>query len=216
MPIFQCEYVSQLSDSLFGVGTKESQAWFKEQRHTLRHDSSGVQKVVTRAAQQKRRHGLAGGEKDYNSSKGYLSRYRPHMDYAKRRSEGDPIGSGVTEAGCKVIFNQRMKQSGMRWSKKGGQWIVDLRTACRSKLWNRIWDRYLNSYDQLPEINQAQPFNCLAAAREIIGISATAPFLFWCKTALVIDKTHWSLFILFSIPFSIKISAKLMPAETGR
>ena len=98
-----CEYVSQLSDSLFGVGTKESQAWFKEQRHTLRHDSSGVQRVVTRAAQQKRRHGLAGGEKDYNSAKGYLSRYRPHMDYAKRRSEGDPIGSGVTEAGCKII-----------------------------------------------------------------------------------------------------------------
>ncbi len=119
-----CEYVSQLSDSLFGVGTKESQDWFKEQRHTLRHDTKGVQKVVTRAAQQKRRHGLAGSEKDYNSAKGYLIRYRAHMDYAKRRNEGDPIGSGVTEAGCKVIFNQRMKQSGMRWSKKGGKPIL--------------------------------------------------------------------------------------------
>lgn len=114
-----CEYISQLSDSLFGVGTKE---------------------------------------------KGYLSRYRAHMDYAKRRSGGDPIGSGVTEAGCKVIFNQRMKQSGMRWSKRGGQWIVDLRTACRSKLWPRIWDRYLTSFEQLPEINQAKPRKMPAAA----------------------------------------------------
>ena len=159
-----CEYVSQLSDSLFGVGTKGSQDWFKEQRHTLRHDTNGVRKVITRAAQQKRRQGLAGSEKDYNCAKNYLSRYRAHMDYAKRRSEGDPIGSGVTEAGCKVIFNQRMKQSGMRWSKKGGQWIVDLRTACRSKLWGRIWDRYLSSFDQLPEINQAYPSKTLAAA----------------------------------------------------
>ncbi len=159
-----CEYVSQLSDALFGVGTKESQDWFKEQRHTLRHDTNGVQKVVTRAAQQKRRHGLVGSAKDYNRAKGYLTRYRDHMDYAKRRTEGDPIGSGVTEAGCKVIFNQRMKQSGMRWSRRGGQWIVDLRTACRSRLWARIWDRYLNSFDRLPETNQANPFKRLATA----------------------------------------------------
>ena len=86
------------------------------------------------------------------------------MDYAKRRSEGDPIGNGVTEAGCKVILNQRMKQSGMRWSKKGGQWIVDLRTACRSKLWERIWDRFLSSLDQLPKIKRAYPSKTLAVA----------------------------------------------------
>ena len=61
-----------------------------------RHDTNGVRKVLTRAAQQKRRQGLAGSEKDYNSAKNYLSRYRAHMDYAKRPSEGDPIGSGVT------------------------------------------------------------------------------------------------------------------------
>ncbi len=159
-----CEYVSQMADSLFGAGTTESQDWFKENRHTLRHVKNGVQKVVTRAAQHKRRHGLKGSEKDYTEAKGYLSKYSAHMDYAHRRIEGDPIGSGVTEAGCKVIFNQRMKQSGMRWGKRGGQWIVDLRTACRSRLWDKIWNRYLSTINQPTEINQPKPKNELAAA----------------------------------------------------
>lgn len=159
-----CQYVSQLSDALFGAGTQESQAWFKVQRHTLGHDKHGAKKIITRAAQQKRRHGLQGSHADYDGAKGYLVRYRPYMDYARRRLEGDPIGSGVTEAGCKVIFNQRFKQSGMRWSKQGGQTIVDLRTACRSGLWQRIWTRWLASHTLLPEIKQVIPFPNLAAA----------------------------------------------------
>ena len=75
------------------------------------------------------------------------------MDYEARGKSGASMGSGVTEAGCKVIFNQRMKQSGMRWSKGGGQHIVDLRTACRSHLWNRIWSLGLDDYTTLPETN---------------------------------------------------------------
>ncbi|MEQ1830548.1 MAG: hypothetical protein ABL921_31620 [Pirellula sp.] len=67
-------------------------------------------------------------------------------------------------AGCKVIFNQRMKQSGMRWSKGGGQWVVDLRTACRSRLWDKIWNRYLSTIDQPTAISQPKPENELVAA----------------------------------------------------
>ena len=41
--------------------------------------------------------------------------------FARQLFAVDPIGSGVTESGGKVIFNHRMKQSGMRWSKLGFQ-----------------------------------------------------------------------------------------------
>ena len=159
-----CEYVSKLADSLFGIGTMESQDWFKENRHTLRHVKNGVRKVMAHAAQHMRRHGLKGSMKDYNEAKSYLSRYGANMDYAQRSTVGDPIGSGVTEAGCKVIFNQRIKQSGMRWSKRGGQWIVDLRTACRSGMWDQIWNRYLSTIDQPTEISQPKNQNEPAAA----------------------------------------------------
>jgi hypothetical protein len=159
-----CEYVSLLADTIFGTGTAEAQAWFREQRHSLRHDNQGVKKVLASAAEKKRRHGLKGSEEDYQSGKGYLNRYRSHMDYAARRKQGDPIGSGVTEAGCKVIFNQRMKQSGMRWKRASGQWIVDLRTAYRSRLWDVIWKHGLDDFRVLPKTNSPIPNQQLANA----------------------------------------------------
>lgn len=149
-----CEYVSQLSESIFGKGTEQANKWAEQQRHTLRHDKNGVGKVIARAAQQKRRKGLKGSEKDYNGALNYLKRHRQHMDYAERKQRGEPIGSGITEAGCKVIFNQRLKQSGMRWHRKTGQYIVDLRTANRSGIWGRIWDRLMDSKTELPPITQ--------------------------------------------------------------
>jgi hypothetical protein len=112
-----------------------------------------VRKILSRAAQIRRRHQLEGTADDYQRACGYLDRHRSHMDYAARRQAGDPIGSGITEASCKVIFNQRTKQSGMRWTRGGGWQIVDLRTACRSKLWSRIWSRRLDDKIDLPETN---------------------------------------------------------------
>jgi two-component system response regulator RegA len=50
-----------------------------------------------------------------------------------------------------------MKQSGMPWSKKSGQSIVDSRTACRGRLWERIWRRWQDSQTNLPPINQSIP-----------------------------------------------------------
>lgn len=149
-----CEYVSQLAASLFGSGTDAAQQWAKQQRHTLRHEKGGIKKVIARAAQQKRRGGLKGTKKDFAPSLNYLKKYKSHMDYAERKEKGDPIGSGITEAGCKVIFNQRLKQSGMRWHRDTGQFIVDLRTANRSGIWRRIWNRLITRRTELPPITQ--------------------------------------------------------------
>jgi hypothetical protein len=149
-----CEYVSQLAASIFGKGSKRANEWAEQQRHVLRHEKNGVARVIASATQQKRRHGLKGTKKDYNGALNYLKKYRKHMDFAERKGRGEPIGSGITEAGCKVIFNQRLKQSGMRWHRKTGQYIVDLRTANRSGIWQRLWNRLLASKTCLPPITQ--------------------------------------------------------------
>lgn len=149
-----CEYVSQLAASLFGSGTDAASQWAKQQRDTLRHEQNGIKRVIARAAQQKRRGGLKGTKKDFAPAINYLKKYKAHMDYADRKKQGDPIGSGITEAGCKVIFNQRLKQSGMRWHRDTGQFIVDLRTANRSGIWRRVWERLISSPTELPPITQ--------------------------------------------------------------
>jgi len=150
-----CEYVSKIAGALFGPGEAAS-AWAAKQRQTLRTKTGGVARVVGRAAQQKRRHGLRGTKKNYATGTNYLKKYRRYMDFAQRRLAGEPIGSGITEAGCKVIFNQRMKQSGMRWHGETGQHIVDLRTAVRGNLWRPIWQRLTTVPDDLPPITRKQ------------------------------------------------------------
>lgn len=156
-----CEYISKLAAAIFGSGEAAS-AWAAKQRQTLRTKTGGVSRVVASAAQQRRRQGLKGTKKDYASAINYLKTYRPYMDFAERRRAGQPIGSGITEAGCKVIFNQRLKQSGMRWHGETGQHIVDLRTAVRGGLWPTIWQRLTHPSDDFPPITQQQPSKPLA------------------------------------------------------
>ncbi len=148
-----CEYVSKLAGALLGNSLAASD-WAAKQRKIMRTKRGGVSRVIQSAAQQKRRRGLKGTKTDYTSALNYLKKYREHMDFAARIAVGQPIGSGITEAGCKVIFNQRMKQSGMRWHRETGQHIVDLRTANRSGLWAGIWQRIIASPESLPPITQ--------------------------------------------------------------
>ena len=65
--------------------------------------------------------------KQYHKAYDYLRKRIRFLDYCEYRRNHLPIGSGVTEAACKTVFTQRLKQSGMTWSLEGGQWIVDLR-----------------------------------------------------------------------------------------
>lgn len=111
--------------------------------------------IGSESAQQKRRGGLTGTKADFALALSYLAKYKSHMDYAVRNEQGDPIGSRITEAICKVIFNQRLKQSGMRWNLATGQFIVDLRTANRSGIWDRVWSRLMWLRTNLPPITRA-------------------------------------------------------------
>ncbi|HJN13805.1 MAG: transposase [Verrucomicrobiota bacterium] len=165
-----CEYITKLASALFGSG-KRAVDWAHKQRRTLRKKTGGVSRVIQSAAQQKRRHGLHGTKKDYDSGLNYLKKYRPYMDFAERKHAGEPIGSGITEAGCKVIFNQRLKQSGMRWHGETGQHIVDLRTAVRGGIWQSIWERILGQPNDLPPITRNQTQQRLSNSKETTLLS---------------------------------------------
>src|SRR6266540_3807965 len=49
---------------------------------------------------------------------GYFENNRHRTDYPSYRQKGWDIGSGPTEAGCKII-GERLKGSGMRWAEPG-------------------------------------------------------------------------------------------------
>lgn len=70
---------------------------------------------------------------------GYLFSNRRRLRYGTFRRRGYPIGSGTVESACKVVVQQRMKQAGMRWSRRGAQAMLALRCVLLSDRWDETW-----------------------------------------------------------------------------
>lgn len=68
----------------------------------------------------------------------YFMNNQKRIDYKAYKDNGYYIGSGAIESANKMVIQQRMKQSGMRWSIHGGQYIAALRTKHESGLWDDI------------------------------------------------------------------------------
>jgi hypothetical protein len=75
-----------------------------------------------------------------------LTYFRAHvelMQYADFRAAGLPIGSGVTEAGCKELIKARFCRSGMRWKRASGTPILQLRALKLSHQWDSFWSKVM-------------------------------------------------------------------------
>ncbi len=73
---------------------------------------------------------------------GYFENNRHRTDYPTYRRNGWDIGSGPTEAGCKII-GERLKGSGMRWVEEGAATVAALRALYVSggPLWDGFWSQ---------------------------------------------------------------------------
>ena len=152
-----CQYITLLAEALFGPG-RAAFAWAKKQRQVLKTKDGGVFRVLRSAGALRTARGLVGSAEDYFRGYRYLRERAAKMNYAAALRRGLPIGSGVTEAGCKTLFTQRFKQSGMKWTITGGQPILNLRTISLSRVWPTVRDRAWQSYEtHLPPTQIAKP-----------------------------------------------------------
>lgn len=77
----------------------------------------------------------AGGpesQKLIDNAAGYFRTNAGRMRYADFRRQGLFAGSGVAEAGCRVVVGERLKRSGMRWTVRGANSIIALRCCLLS------------------------------------------------------------------------------------
>ncbi len=64
------------------------------------------------------------------------------MDYASRVAAHEPIGSGVTEAACKVLVKQRLCGSGMKWKEPGAAAVLSVRCLTYTPgRWDQFWSK---------------------------------------------------------------------------
>jgi hypothetical protein len=75
----------------------------------------------------------------------YFENQQSRMLYKTYREQGLFYGSGVVEAGCKAVIGQRLKESGMFWTKSGATSVLALRCALKGHRWDECWDRLHNS-----------------------------------------------------------------------
>jgi hypothetical protein len=135
-------YVSKMAEALFGEGWQAEQ-WSRRMRRVLKQ-AGGLTRVLQSASYHRNQQDLRGKRtKAFWKAYNYLWKRRKHMNYAAYKAKGLPIGSGVTEAGCKVVVSQRLKGSGMKWDKQGGQVILTLRVVWLSGVWVDAWNSHI-------------------------------------------------------------------------
>ena len=80
-----------------------------------------------------------------NKALSYFRNNIEKMKYKKMIILNAPIGSGVTEAACKVIVKERMCKAGMRWKNDGAQVVLKLRSMNQTE---GHWDYFWSKVDQ--------------------------------------------------------------------
>ncbi len=140
------ERLTTIADALkFRTDTEKRSKWLKHVRALLL-EPNGHGRVLRSIATMRELYG-------YNSSlsakaasaEKYLRRYRQFMNYSELKANQFPIGSGVVESACKQIVSERMKLSGMRWKRKGGQQTMTLRCLLLSGVWDQVYKKWLAS-----------------------------------------------------------------------
>lgn len=130
------EHLNTALAAAYGVGTVETRRRFADLRLVLLEDPDGAAKVIRALTYLRDK---LPAKKEIATELGYFRKRRALMRYADMRERGLPIGTGVTEAACKTLVTQRLKQSGMRWGQKGGQAILNLRGWAQSERFDHAW-----------------------------------------------------------------------------
>jgi hypothetical protein len=143
------EYLTKASEVMFKGKSKseEKKLWLENACHDLKNKYRSAAKILHEIedfCEGKRF--LPEDKEKIKSTITYFTNNKDKMNYASAVEQNLPIGSGVTEAACKVIVKQRLCGAGMKWGTRGAAVVLSLRainsTAGRwDQFWNRI-DRY--------------------------------------------------------------------------
>ncbi len=139
-----CEYLT-LASGAASKSAYERKQWLEQARKKLLEEEGAALDLLKEMKKFKRKRGLSKTAKEnLQDAITYFSNQHPKMDYANYTSRDYPVGSGVTEAACKVVVKERCCQSGMRWKITGAQKVLSIRALYHSDgRWEQFW-RHIN------------------------------------------------------------------------
>jgi hypothetical protein len=133
------EKLHELGGLLHETDAGAARAWAKARETTLWEE--GGQALV----EELDRLGCPAGasaeaQQEWRRLRAHVGKNKHRTDYPAYRARGWDVGSGPTEAGCKVI-GQRVKGCGMRWEKAASLEVATLKALYASGLglWDAFW-----------------------------------------------------------------------------
>src|SRR3954465_602127 len=103
------EYLGKAAAILYRGHPRTREEWLDDACHRLKHEPGGAEWVLKRLRSLARERPWAKEDEDVQKAITYFANQSGagRMGYAARVAAKEPIGSGVTEAACKVIVKQR-------------------------------------------------------------------------------------------------------------
>ena len=136
-----CEYITKASKAS-SKSAYERKQWQEQARDDLLHKEGGAKDLLKEMKGFRRKQKLSKeAKKSLESAIVYFTNHHHQMDYANYVKNNYPVGSGVTEAACKVIVKERFCQSGMKWKIKGAQKTLIIRALYHTNgRWKQFWN----------------------------------------------------------------------------
>lgn len=152
------ERLTTIADALkFGKDRQKRSDWLEHVRGLLL-EPGGHGRVLRSIAKMRVLYGYKSSlAETAEAAEKYLRRYRRYMNYADLKVNHFPIGSGVVESACKQIVSERMKLSGMRWKREGGQQTMTLRCLLLSGIWDVVYKTWLASKPTVSDLINLEP-----------------------------------------------------------
>jgi hypothetical protein len=140
------EYLGDVAKALHPRSKTQQQKWMDDACRDLKHNSGAAAdllKTMTAISTTKRSPAVQQGLQDAIT---YFRNHHHQMHYAEALADHLPIGSGVTEAACKVLVKARLCSSGMKWKRTGAEIVLSLRALTHTKgRWSQFWAK-INRY----------------------------------------------------------------------
>jgi hypothetical protein len=135
------EYLAGAAEALFNTKSQQEQKkeWLDDHCHKLKHKKGAAGRILRELKEYAQEIPGKIRKEKLLKAISYFSHQKCRMNYYALVRDKLPIGSGVTEAACKMIVKQRLCQSGMKWNEKGASIILSLRTLERSDRWEQFW-----------------------------------------------------------------------------
>jgi hypothetical protein len=138
------EYLSDAADVLFARQTGAKRPWLESSCHRLKHEVGAARQLIRDVRRLAAQKGVAADHPKIEAAITYFTNQSRagRMNYPPLVEAKVPIGSGVTEAACKVLVKQRLCGSGMKWKEPGAAAVLSVRCLTYTDdRWSQFWGK---------------------------------------------------------------------------